>query len=114
MSTAVQSKVLSVAFNDKANLYSAYMPFIKQGAIFIHTNDEYQLGDEVFVLLQLLNDPEQHSVAGKVIWITPKCAQGGRRAGIGLQFNMEGQVARGKIETLLAGALNSERRGDTL
>jgi len=108
------NKVLSVSLADKGVLHSAYMPFIKQGGLFVSTNNEYQLGDEIVILLQLIDDPEKHSIQGKVIWITPKCAQGGRPAGIGLQFNDEGQGVRNKIETYLAGTLQADRRTDTL
>jgi Tfp pilus assembly protein PilZ len=61
----------------------------------------YSLGDEVFILLTLLDDKERLPVAGKVIWITPAGAQGNRTAGIGVQFNesAEGETVRGKIET---------------
>ena len=54
-------------------------------------------------------------MAGKIIWITPKGAQGNRAAGIGVQFSdMDNGAARNKIETYLAGALNSDRTTHTM
>ena len=53
-------------------LYAAYMPFIKNGGLFIPTNKSYKLGDEVFMLLNLMDEQEKIPVAGKVVWITPK------------------------------------------
>ncbi|KZY90218.1 pilus assembly protein PilZ, partial [Oleiphilus sp. HI0072] len=88
---------------------AAYMPFIKNGGLFIPTAKNYHLGDEVFLLLNLMEEPEKIPVAGKVIWVTPKGAQGNRAAGIGVQFNEEDATAKNKIETYLAGSLSSDR-----
>ena len=79
--------ILSLAIKDKAVLYAAYMPFIRNGGLFIPTKKEYELGDEVFMLLNLMDEAEKIPVAGKVVWMTPKGAQGNRAAGIGVQFN---------------------------
>lgn len=107
--------ILSLTIKDKSALYAAYMPFIKNGGLFIPTTKEYQLGDEVFMLLTLMDEKEKLPVAGKIVWITPKGAQGNRAAGIGVQFSdTAGGDARTKIETYLAGALKSDRQTHTL
>lgn len=106
--------ILSLAIKDKAVLYAAYMPFIKNGGLFIPTKKDYQLGDEVFMLLNLMDEAEKIPVAGTVVWITPKGAQGARVAGIGVQFNDQDDIARAKIETYLAGMLQSERHTHTM
>ena len=105
--------ILSLTIKDKAVLYAAYMPFVKHGGLFIPTNKEYKMGDEVFLLLNLMDEPEKIPVAGKVIWITPKGAQGNKTAGVGVQFAEESQ-AKDKVETYLAGALMSDRPTHTL
>ena len=109
-----RSGILTLTIKDKAVLYAAYMPFVKNGGLFIPTAKVYQLGDEVFLLLNLMDEPEKIPVAGKVVWVTPKGAQGNRAAGIGVQFNGEDETARNKIETYLAGALNSDRPTHTM
>ncbi|MCK7594729.1 PilZ domain-containing protein [Pseudomarimonas salicorniae] len=108
--------ILSLAIKDKAALYNAYMPFVKGGGIFVPTAKKYGLGDEVFILLTLLDDKERLPVAGKVCWVTPPGSQGNRTAGIGVQFNdsVEGEAVRGKIETLLAGILNADKPTHTM
>lgn len=106
--------ILSLTIKDKSVLYAAYMPFIKHGGMFIPTNKTYRLGDEVFMLLNLMDEPEKIPVAGKVIWVTPKGAQGNRAAGIGVQFSDQDNTARSKIETYLAGALKSDRPTHTM
>ncbi|WP_317928819.1 PilZ domain-containing protein [Halioxenophilus sp. WMMB6] len=106
--------ILSLTIKDKAVLYAAYMPFVKNGGLFIPTAKSYNLGDEVFMLLNLMDEPEKIPVAGKVIWVTPKGAQGNRAAGIGVQFNDQDDAANRKIETYLAGALESDRLTHTM
>ncbi len=104
-----RSGILTLTIKDKAVLYAAYMPFVKNGGLFIPTAKNYHLGDEVFLLLNLMDEPDKIPVAGKVIWVTPKGAQGNRAAGIGVQFNEEDETAKNKIETYLAGSLGSDR-----
>ncbi len=104
-----RSGILTLTIKDKAVLYAAYMPFISNGGLFIPTAKNYHLGDEVFLLLNLMDEPEKIPVAGKVVWVTPKGAQGNRAAGIGVQFNEEDKTAKNKIETYLAGSLSSDR-----
>ena len=106
--------ILSLTIKDKAVLYAAYMPFIKNGGLFIPTNKAYKIGDEVFMLLNLMEEVEKIPVAGKVIWITPKGAQGNRAAGIGVQFSDQDNTALQKIETYLAGSLESDRPTHTM
>lgn len=106
--------ILSLTIKDKAVLYAAFMPFIKNGGLFIPTNKKYKLGAEVFILLSLMDEPEKLPIAGKVVWITPKGAQGSRAAGIGIQFDNEDDTVLKKIETYLAGAMDSDRPTYTL
>jgi len=107
--------ILSLNIKDKAVLYAAYMPFIKEGGLFIPTAKQYDLGDEVFMLLSLMDEKEKIPVAGQIIWITPKGAQGNRAAGVGVQFSPQDKgQARGKIETHLAGSLESDRPTHTM
>ena len=64
--------MLTLTIKDKSALYLAYMPFIRNGGLFIPTNSPYQLGDEVFMLLNLMGEEEKIPVAGNVVWLTPK------------------------------------------
>lgn len=113
--SAPKPGVLSLAIKEKAALYAAYMPFIKGGGLFIPTNKSFKIGDEVFMLLNLLDDPVKLKVVGHIVWITP-VTQGNRPQGIGVQFNEKdgGVEARNKIEALLGGALKSPRPTHTM
>jgi len=107
--------ILSLTIKDKSALYAAYMSFVNNGGLFIPTNKKYRLGDEVFMLLTLMEESEKLPVAGTIVWITPTGAQGNRASGIGVQFSdQDGGNARKKIETYLAGALSADRPTHTM
>ena len=106
--------ILSLTIKDKAVLYAAYMPFLTHGGLFIPTSKIYRIGDEVFMLLSLMDETEKIPVAGKVVWVTPRRVQGNRAAGIGVQFNAQDDTAMRQIETYLAGALESDRPTHTM
>ena len=99
-----RTTALSLNIKDTSVLHSAYMPYVKGGAIFIPTSKSYGLGDEIFMLIVLPGDTARLPVAGKVIWVTPAGAQGNKMQGIGVQFRDDesGQTAKARIETLLA------------
>ncbi|MGB5438155.1 MAG: PilZ domain-containing protein [Gammaproteobacteria bacterium] len=112
---APRQGILSLTIRDKSALYAAYMPFVSGGGLFIPTKKGYRLGEEVFMLLTLMDEGDKIPVAGKIVWITPPGAQGNRAAGIGVQFSdQDDGAARNKIEGYLAGALESERPTHTL
>lgn len=107
--------ILSLTIKDKNALYAAYMQFVNNGGLFIPTNKKYNLGDEVFMLLSLMEEAERLPVAGKIIWITPIGAEGNRAAGIGVQFSdQDGGQVRNKIEGYLGGSLTSDRQTHTM
>ena len=107
--------VLSLAIKEKNSLYSAYMPFLKGGGLFIPTNKAYKMGDEVFMLLSLLDDPKKVRVAGRVVWINA-VAQTGKPQGIGVQFNEDnsGVESKEKIELLLGASIKSNHPTHTI
>lgn len=112
---AARQGILSLTIKDKNALYAAYMQFVANGGLFIPTNKKYKLGDEVFMLLTLMDETERIPVAGKIIWVTPIGAEGNRAVGIGVQFSdQDGGMARNKIEGYLAGSLESERPTHTM
>lgn len=115
VSSARQS-ILPVAIKDEATLYQSYMPFLKGGGLFVPSGKRYNLGDELFLLINLMDDKERLPVTGTVVWITPQGAQGNRVAGIGVQFaeSVEGEAARQRIEALLGAKLASEKATFTL
>lgn len=114
--SVARPSVLSLNINSKSALYAAYMPFLKRGGIFVPTPKPYALGDELFMLLTLMDEPGKVPIAGTVVWITPAGAQGNKTQGIGVHFSDDesGQQAKAKIEAILGGHLASSRPTHTL
>lgn len=108
--------ILSLNVPDKGALYASYMPFVKNGGIFVQTDKRFSIGDEVFLLMTLMEDKTRLPVAGRVVWITPPGSQGNRQPGIGIQFNDSGEseLVRSKIETALAGMLQADKLTKTM
>jgi len=86
----------------------------KQGGLFISTNKRFTSGEEVFVLLALMDEAEKIPITGTVVWVTPKGAQGNRQAGIGVQFSEADFAAATKIEEHLGTGLVSDRPAHTM
>lgn len=108
--------VLSLAIKEKAALYAAYMPFLKYGGIFVPTPKPHKLGDEIYLILSLMDDPNKYPIAGKVAWLTPPGANNNKAQGIGVHFPSDesGQRAKLRIEEILGAALRSSRATHTL
>jgi len=107
--------LLSLTIKDQNALYDAYMPYVINGGLFITTNRPYKLGDVVIMSLNLMDEMERLPVSGKVVWMTPGGTAGGYRStGVGIQFDEDSVPVRAKIETHLAGMLQSERRTHTM
>lgn len=112
----VRPGVLSLSIKEKSALFAAYMPFVKGGGLFIPTSKSYKMGEDVFMLLSLMEETAKLPVSGKVVWVTPQGAHGGRTQGVGVQFafNESGKAAQNKIEVLLGGSLKSVRPTHTM
>ncbi|MBC7858199.1 MAG: PilZ domain-containing protein [Burkholderiaceae bacterium] len=108
--------MLSLAIKEKAALYAAYMPFLKHGGIFLPTHKPYKIGDEIYLILGLMDDPNKYPIAGKVVWITPPAANNNKAQGIGVHFpdDESGQRVKLRIEEILGAALRSSRATHTL
>lgn len=115
MDEGKKPQILALTIKDKNILQSTYMSFLKEGGLFIPTSRQVPLGEEISMLLTLLDEPERLPVTGTVVWITPKGAQGNRAPGIGVQFKgPEGKIVRNKIEVYLAATLKSSNPTHTL
>ncbi len=106
---------INCTFSDENSLHLAYMPFIKGGGLFVRTKKNYQMGSTITLSVKLLDEPEIYTVEGKIVWVTPKGAQGNKPCGVGIQFTGDDSGnLRNKIETCLAGMLKSTQTTDTI
>lgn len=108
--------VIQLVFREKAALYAAYMPLFSDGGLFVPTTREYKLGEDIYLLLSLPEDPQRYPVAGKVGWVTPANASGGRTQGVGVRFptDEKTRVLKVKIEEILGTSISSSKPTQTI
>jgi type IV pilus assembly protein PilZ len=115
-STTPRPSVIQFAIKEKAALYAAYIPMFADGGVFIPTTRDYKLGDDVYVLLSLPDEPQRYPIAGKVAWVTPARAAANRTQGLGIRFpaDEKSRALKLKIEEILGSLLGSERPTQTI
>jgi type IV pilus assembly protein PilZ len=108
--------VIQLVFREKGALYAAYIPLFSEGGLFVPTTRDYRLGEDVYLLLTLPEDPQRHPVAGKVAWVTPPNASGGRTQGVGVRFpaDEKTRALRVRIEEVLGTAIQSSKPTQTI
>ncbi len=106
--------MLALTIKDKVVLYNAYIPFVKNGGIFVPNKTDYEIGDEVFMLLNLMDEAEKIPIAGKVVWVAKKGVKSPHTPGVGIQFTEPDNQAKDKIENYLGGSLNSSNSTHTM
>ena len=113
---AARPSVIQLVFREKGALYAAYMPMFSDGGIFVPTTRDYKLGEDIYLLLSLPDDPQRYPVAGKVGWITPANASGGRTQGVGVRFpsDEKTRVLKMRIEELLGTSIQSAKPTQTI
>ena len=113
---AARPSVIQLVFREKGALYAAYMPLFAEGGLFVPTTREYKLGEDIYLLLSLPEDPQRYPVAGKVGWITPANASGGRTQGVGVKFpsDEKTRALKQKIEEALGTMLQSAKPTQTI
>lgn len=113
---SARPSVIQLSIKEKAALYAAYIPMFTEGGVFIPTTREYNLGDDVYVLLSLPEDMQRYPVAGKVAWVTPAKASAGRTQGVGILFpkDEKSRALKLKIEEILGAHMASDRATQTV
>ncbi len=113
---SARPSVIQLVFREKGALYAAYMPVLTDGGLFVPTTREYKLGEDIYLLLSLPDDPQRFPVAGKVAWITPANASGGRTQGVGVRFpnDDKSRQLKIKIEEILGTSISSAKPTQTL
>lgn len=107
----IKPEVLHAEIRDKEALYASYMPFIKDGGIFLPTEVAYDLNDDVFVILKLPFDKAVFKFMSKVVWINPTSTNKNKPTGVGLRVDIKNGGAQfmSKIESIVGVMTNSAR-----
>jgi type IV pilus assembly protein PilZ len=108
--------VIQLVFKEKGALYAAYVTLFAEGGLFLPTTRDYRLGEDIYLLLTLPDDLQRYPVAGKVAWITPSNAPGGRTQGVAVRFpnDEKARVLRVKIEEILGTQISSSKPTQTI
>ena len=109
----LRSTIVNLTIRDLDELYACFMPVVINGGLFIESSQQHKLGDEVFVVLELLNEPDKFPLSGKVVWVSPPGVGSNRKSGFAIQLPEENRDLVGMIETHLSGRLNSDKPTQT-
>ena len=114
--STARPSVIQLVFREKGALYAAYIPRFTVGGLIVPTTREYKLGEDIYLLLSLPDDPQRYPVAGKVSWITPANASAGRTQGVGVRFPSDEKTRhlKQKIEEILGTSLSSAKPTQTI
>lgn len=107
-------EIIQLEFVSERDLYLAYMPFLKNGGLFIRTTEHIDLGTEFKLIVTLPDSLEESEVEGKVVWVTPIGSQNGTPAGIGISFVKDPDNIRIQIEKSITRLLNSSEPSFTM
>ena len=104
-------------------LYRCYLPFLKNGGLFLERKDKqellsFTLGKEVFLTVNIRIDGSQEriGVKGKVAWINPPGLLR-KASGIGVEFpdvDKDKEGTKGKIENMLGVKLQAQSLTNTM
>lgn len=95
----------NITIDDKKELYKYYMPFIKDGGLFIpfqedlNANNVYP-GMTVLLLLTVIEPKNRYTISGKVVWIQKAGAIKGY--GISLGSSTQAKSLKDYIEVAVA------------
>jgi len=98
---------ITLEFISDRDLYQSYMPFMKNGGLFVRTTEQFELGTDIQLSVTLPDSLESSELKGKVSWITPIGAQNGTPAGIGVSFVDDPDNIRNQIDKSIGRLLNS-------
>ncbi len=114
--SGARPSVIQLVFREKSALYAAYMPLLTDGGLFVPSTRDYRLGEDIYLLLTLPDDPQRYPVAGKVAWLTPANASGGRTQGVGVRFpgDEKTRLLKLKIEEILGTSISSSKPTQTI
>lgn len=99
--------ILHHTFSDFLTLKRAFMPFVVGGAIFIPTQEKYQLGDFIKVMITLPESKHDYTFTGEIIWVSP---QSNNHSGIGITCNEEeGRAFKNAVTEALKELKGDER-----
>lgn len=68
---SMEQKNIVYDFPNADAVKKAYLWFVQNGGLFIHTESDFELGEQVKLAVTFPNDPVAMELTGKVVWVTP-------------------------------------------
>lgn len=95
-------KLLHITITEPEVLRRCYLPFLRNGGLFVPTDEPYSLRQQLFLVLKLPGAMQVQGVLTRVACLTPAQAHDGRVMGVGLAFPEAAQALNNHIESLIA------------
>jgi len=100
--------IIPLRFKTLNQLYKSYMPWFKNGGLFIPTSKRFQMGQEILMMVVLPEIKQKFPAAGIVSWVCPANATGHNKQGVGVEFSdEEGMALRFRIDNMLTEQLKA-------
>lgn len=104
--------VYTLRITEKKELLAAYMPYVKNGGIFVKSA-QHPMGSSLAVIIEIPAEDRKYAVLGKVVWVSQKDAR--HEGGVGIQFpeSNEALALKNKIDLLLGGLDRTKEKSMT-
>ncbi len=107
--------IVPLRFKSANQLYKSFMPWLKNGGLFVPTSKRFEMGQEVLLMVILPGMVDKLPAAGVVAWACPKDVTGHNKPGVGIEFtDQEGVALRLRIESMLVEQLKAKEPTYTL
>lgn len=94
--------IIPLRFKSLNQLYKSYMPWLKNGGLFLPTSKRFEMGQEILMMVVLPEIREKFPAAGVVSWVCPQNTTGHNKPGVGVEFtDGEGMALRSRIEGMI-------------
>lgn len=95
-------RLLHITITEPEALRRCYLPFLRNGGLFVPTTETYSLRQQLFLVLKLPGTTQVQGVLTRVACLTPAQAHDGRIMGVGLAFTEATQSLIGHIESVIS------------
>jgi type IV pilus assembly protein PilZ len=107
--------IVPLHFKSTNQLYMSFMPWLKNGGLFVPTSKRFEMGQEVLMMVILPGTTDKYPATGVVAWACPKDVTGHNKPGVGIEFtDQDGLALRLRVEGMLVEQLKSKAPTYTL
>ena len=108
--TQSKKNIFRLNIRDTHTLEKIYMPYIKNGGLFVPGDADAAIGDQVFLMITLFDHASKMAIDATIIWITPKHTQENKVQGFGVRFNDNDNKYKNRLKSALPAKENPCRQ----